>query len=86
MPNIKPKVEFEAVKFEVGSGWCVRVTPPEKKHRQLGHFNTELEARDCIRRRAPAWLKKYIKAPAVPKRPKRSRDGAQFKSAGPPAA
>jgi len=74
MANIKPKVEFEAVRFSVGLGWFVRVTPPDKKQRQLGRFDTELEAREWIRRRSPAWLKKFMKAPATRRRPKRSRD------------
>jgi hypothetical protein len=59
MGNIKPKVEFEAIELKAKPGWYVLVTLPHGNQPELGNFNTEIEAREWIKRRSPAWLKKY---------------------------
>jgi hypothetical protein len=62
MANIKAKVGFEVVEFQAGSGWYVRATLPHGKELQLGHFKTDIDAREWVKRRSSVWLKKLGKA------------------------
>jgi hypothetical protein len=58
-PDTGLRGDFEPLELDVGLGWCARVTLPQGKQRQLGNFDTELEAQDWIHRRSSAWLRKY---------------------------
>jgi hypothetical protein len=53
----RPAATFEPVEMKVGNGWYVLATLPRGTPIQLGGFQTEAEAREWIKRKAPAWLK-----------------------------
>jgi hypothetical protein len=59
LANIKRNARFEPIELKDGPGWYVHVTLPRMKQHKLGNFLTELEAREWIKLRSLAWLKKY---------------------------
>jgi hypothetical protein len=50
---------FKIVELKDGSGWCVRLTLPNKTAPEIGDFKTQAEAKRWIKAQSAAWLRMY---------------------------